>query len=81
MAASPVLPRRCAASRAMVAAARRLVILADHTKWRTVGLSTIAKLDQADTLISDDGLPDDARTKMHEHITNLIITSPTDREP
>ena len=41
--------------RAFVAAARRVVVLADHTKWGTFGISTIAGLEDADELISDDG--------------------------
>jgi DeoR family fructose operon transcriptional repressor len=36
--------------RAFVAAARRVVVLADHTKWGTYGISTIAALDEADEL-------------------------------
>src|SRR6266536_1683245 len=32
-------------NRAVLASARRLVVLADHTKWEVVGLSTIASLE------------------------------------
>ncbi|WP_205857064.1 DeoR/GlpR family DNA-binding transcription regulator [Phytoactinopolyspora endophytica] len=59
--------------RAMVAAARRLVVLADHTKWRTIGLSTIAHLDRADTLITDDALPGEAREALRGHIDDIVF--------
>jgi DeoR/GlpR family transcriptional regulator of sugar metabolism len=62
--------------RAMVGAARRLVVLADHTKWGTVGLSTIARLGDADVLITDSGLDDDARTTMTEEVGELIVVEP-----
>ena len=41
--------------RALVAASRT-GRLADHTKWGTLGISTIAALDEADEVISDSGL-------------------------
>ena len=40
--------------RALVAAADRLVVLADHTKWGTVGISSIVGLGGADVLVTDD---------------------------
>ena len=46
--------------RALVEAARRLVVVADHTKWGVIGVSTIARLAQADLLISDAGSVRDA---------------------
>lgn len=60
-------------NRELVAAARQLVVLADHTKWGTVGISTIARLDQADVVVSDKGLPDEARAELSEHVGRLII--------
>ncbi len=44
--------------RALVAAADRVVVLADHTKWGTTGLSRIAELNQVDVLITDTAPPD-----------------------
>lgn len=64
--------------RAMVAAARRLAVLADHTKWGTVGLSTIARLGDADVLISDAGLPEDARKALSEEAGELICVEAGD---
>ena len=47
--------------RALVEAGRKLVVLADHTKWGIVGISTIADLDEADVVVTDDGMSDRAR--------------------
>src|ERR1035438_9791476 len=55
-------------NRAFIRGARQVVLLADHTKWGTVGLSSFADLDEADVLITDPGLSDDARTTLSEHI-------------
>ena len=42
--------------RALIEAGRRLVVVADHSKWGVIGISSIARLDQADVLITDAGL-------------------------
>jgi DeoR/GlpR family transcriptional regulator of sugar metabolism len=42
---------------AMVKSARRVVFLADHSKLNTVASAFVARLDQADRLITDDGAP------------------------
>ena len=47
--------------RALIEAGRRLVVVADHTKWGVIGISSIARLDQADVLITDAGIDADAR--------------------
>jgi DeoR/GlpR family transcriptional regulator of sugar metabolism len=59
--------------RALVRAGRRLVVLADHTKWGTVGLSTIAQLSDADVVISDDGLPEDAVETLSEQVDEVLL--------
>ncbi len=48
-------------NRAFAATARTVVVLADHTKWGTVGMSTIARLSDVDALVTDDAMPPDAR--------------------
>ena len=48
-------------NRALVTCARRVVVLADRTKWGVVGLSAIARLEDVDVLVTDDGLDPDAR--------------------
>ena len=40
-------------NQALIETGRRLVVTADHTKWGVTGVSTIARLDRADVVISD----------------------------
>ena len=40
--------------------ARQVVVVADSSKWRVVGLSTIAPLGEVDVLVTDSGLPEHA---------------------
>ena len=63
------------ANRALVEAAERLVVLADHTKWGTVGISSIVPLDRADIVITDDGLEEQARSVLAEQVDELIVVS------
>jgi DeoR/GlpR family transcriptional regulator of sugar metabolism len=65
-------------NRAMVRSARQLVVVADHTKWGIVGLSTIAALGEADVLITDDGLGPEARAALSEHVGRLIVAGVVD---
>jgi DeoR family fructose operon transcriptional repressor len=58
-----------------VAAARRTVVLADHTKWGMLGISSIAALDDVDEVISDAGLGADARRILGE-TTKLRVVAP-----
>jgi DeoR/GlpR family transcriptional regulator of sugar metabolism len=63
-------------NRAVVASARRLVVLADHTKWQVVGLSTIAAVEQAAVLITDSRLPEAAREALAARAGELIVVEP-----
>ncbi|HEU5157098.1 MAG TPA: DeoR/GlpR family DNA-binding transcription regulator [Streptosporangiaceae bacterium] len=65
-------------NRALVAAAGRLVVLADATKWGIVGISTIARLDDANVLITDSTLDASARRVLGERVGELIVTEPRD---
>ncbi|MFJ8019212.1 DeoR/GlpR family DNA-binding transcription regulator [Streptomyces sp. NPDC096311] len=60
-------------NRRLVQSARRVVVVADHTKWGTVGLSSFAALDQVDTLVTDAGLPAEARAEVSEHLRRLVV--------
>jgi DeoR/GlpR family transcriptional regulator of sugar metabolism len=59
--------------RALVAAARRLVVCADHTKWELVGISTIAALHDAHLLITDSGLSGAACDHLASEVGELVI--------
>jgi DeoR/GlpR family transcriptional regulator of sugar metabolism len=61
--------------RALIEAGRRLVVLADHTKWGVVGIASIGNLDQADILISDEALPADARSTLAAVVGELVLVS------
>jgi DeoR/GlpR family transcriptional regulator of sugar metabolism len=61
------------ADRAFVEAARRLVVLADHTKWGVLGLSTIARLDEAHALVTDDGLSHEATRALREQVNEVVL--------
>jgi DeoR/GlpR family transcriptional regulator of sugar metabolism len=65
-------------NRALVGAARRLVVLADHTKWDMIGIATIAVLSDAQVVITDAGLPPDARTELGLSVDELIIAETGD---
>jgi DeoR/GlpR family transcriptional regulator of sugar metabolism len=62
-------------NRALVDAGRRLVVLADHTKWGVIGIRAIARLDEADMLITDSGLGPAARAEL-EPALNLVLAEP-----
>ncbi|GAA3244138.1 DeoR/GlpR family DNA-binding transcription regulator [Streptomyces thermocoprophilus] len=60
-------------NRRLVQSARRVVVVADHTKWGTVGLSSFAKLEQVDTWVTDGGLLDGARAEVSERVRLLVV--------
>jgi DeoR/GlpR family transcriptional regulator of sugar metabolism len=60
-------------NRALVGAANRLVVVTDHSKWGQVGLSSIARLDEADMLITDSGLDPDAARLLGELVGELVV--------
>ncbi|MFE3887679.1 DeoR/GlpR family DNA-binding transcription regulator [Streptomyces lydicus] len=60
-------------NRHFVRSARRVVVLADHTKWGTVGLSSFATLDQVQVLVTDAGLPAEARAEFAELPPELVV--------
>jgi DeoR/GlpR family transcriptional regulator of sugar metabolism len=62
-------------NRALVEAAEQLVVLADHTKWGTVGISSIVPLNRADVLVTDDGLDEAARAILVEQVPEVMVVS------
>jgi DeoR/GlpR family transcriptional regulator of sugar metabolism len=60
-------------NRAFVHAARRVTVVADHTKWGIVGLSSFAALDEVDTLVTDGQLHPEARGLLTEQVGELIV--------
>ncbi len=72
-------------NRTFIRVARRVVLLADHTKWGVVSLSSFARLNEVDVLVTDDLLPADARTEAAETVGEVVYagtmtTSPAFRQ-
>ncbi|MFG1670748.1 DeoR/GlpR family DNA-binding transcription regulator [Streptomyces sp. Y7] len=65
-------------NRRLVQSARRVVVVADHTKWGVVGLSSFAALEQVDTVVTDAGLEAEARTEISEHLRRLVVAGEPD---
>jgi DeoR/GlpR family transcriptional regulator of sugar metabolism len=59
--------------RALVESGRRLVVVADHTKWGVVGISTFARLNEADTVVTDAGLDAAAGERLRAEVREVVI--------
>ncbi len=62
-------------NRELIRAAPRLVVVADHTKWGTVGLSRIAELGTAQVLVTDSGLDEDGAEALSRSIASVVVAS------
>jgi DeoR/GlpR family transcriptional regulator of sugar metabolism len=62
-------------NRALIDAGRRLIVLADSSKWGVLGISSIARLDEAETLVTDSHLVLDGRAQL-EAVLNLVTVDP-----
>ena len=74
--------------RALIEAGRRLVVIADHSKWGVVGIASIARLDQADVLVSDRNLDPAAqqllgetRARAHPRRTRATVAARSPTSP
>ncbi|MCW2798374.1 DeoR/GlpR family DNA-binding transcription regulator [Nocardioides sp.] len=63
-------------NRAMIASGRRLVVVADATKWGLVGLSSMAALEEASVLVTDTGLAPRARQQLAEILDEVVLVDP-----
>ncbi len=59
--------------RALLEAGRRLVLLADHTKWGVIGISSIGRLEEVDVVVSDSGLDSAAIDALASSVPHVII--------
>ena len=48
----------------LIKVARRVVVLADHTKWGVVSLASFATLDEVNVLVTDNMLPTEAHATL-----------------
>jgi DeoR/GlpR family transcriptional regulator of sugar metabolism len=60
-------------NRALVDSSRRIMVVADHTKWGVVALQTVARLTEVDLLVTDAGLPDSAREQLGGLVGELVV--------
>lgn len=65
----------------LIASARQVVVLADSTKWGTVGLADFGRLSVADVLITDDGIAPEAQRTLEDQVGKLIVVSGGDGYP
>jgi DeoR/GlpR family transcriptional regulator of sugar metabolism len=65
-------------NRQFIRSARRVVVIADHTKWGTVGLSSFATLEEVSVLVTDAGTPPEVRAEIAEHLADLVVAGETD---
>lgn len=63
-------------NRAFIEAAERLIVVADHSKWGTSGLTTVAPLNAADLLITDAGIQPEAATILGDQVAELAVVAP-----
>jgi DeoR/GlpR family transcriptional regulator of sugar metabolism len=63
-------------NRTLISCARRTVVVADRSKWRTVGLARIGPFGIAHTLISDDSLDPLARDSLASAVGDLVLVTP-----
>jgi DeoR/GlpR family transcriptional regulator of sugar metabolism len=62
-------------NRAMIRSARRLIVLADSTKWGVVGLSSMAALGDATVVVSDGELSQGARESLSERTELELVAA------
>ncbi len=62
-------------NRAFIAAAGQVVVLADHTKCGITGLSTFARLSDANIVITDDRIAPDDRAMLDDAVERVMMVS------
>ena len=67
-------------NRALIGAGRRLIVLSDSTKWGTIGISSVARLGDADTIITDTGLDATARSQLAKSVRRLMLVDVASRD-
>jgi DeoR/GlpR family transcriptional regulator of sugar metabolism len=61
--------------RALTEAAKKLVVVADHTKWGVIGISTIATLKECEILITDSNIAPEAREVLTDRVGELVVAN------
>lgn len=67
-----------ATNRALVAAAARTVVTADHSKWGVVGLSSFGRLDEVECLVTDAALAPEVIERIRGVGCQVVVTDPVE---
>jgi len=59
--------------RAMARAARRIILLADSSKWQRRGFIKVLPLESIETIITDTDLPDEERRRIEMAGVRLVL--------
>src|ERR1700678_1256132 len=60
-------------TRALIHRARRVVVLADHSKWGVVSLASFAPVEQVNVLVTDSLLPAEARAALAGRVGEIVV--------
>lgn len=60
-------------NQAMAKASRRVVVLADHTKWGITAIASTLKLSEIDIVVTDSALDHSAREILADRVDDLIV--------
>ena len=60
-------------NRSLIKVARRVVALADHTKWGVVSLASFATLDEVNVLVTDSMLSADAQAILTTQVGEILV--------
>jgi DeoR/GlpR family transcriptional regulator of sugar metabolism len=60
-------------NRALIKVARRVVVLADHTKWGVVSLASFAPVEKVNVLVTDVLLPSDAHAALDGRVGEILV--------
>jgi DeoR/GlpR family transcriptional regulator of sugar metabolism len=60
-------------NQAFIEAAERMIVVADSSKWGVAGLARIAPLSEADVVVTDAELPDDAREALADQAISVRL--------
>ncbi len=60
-------------NRALINRARRVVVLADHSKWGVVSLASFAPVEKVNVLVTDALLPAEAHAALAGRVGEIVI--------
>jgi DeoR/GlpR family transcriptional regulator of sugar metabolism len=60
-------------NKALIESGRRLIVVADSSKWGVIGISSVARLEDAETVVTDSGLDPVARQQLAAAVGRLLL--------